>query len=223
MWRRVRVQVGVPGNGCVEFPKLREARTVSTDAQKPGGKMLAEELVAEGKRLIEHGRAAEAQQLTLLGPPSPETMQQVREELGPHAGEMAVLAEARKRGRPKGARNRRTKDFREYILKFGRHPALTMMEIQNTPPEVLVERSKMIDTPKRQLSYGDAQQLRMRAAEGLMPFIESKQPVAVELSADGDFNLIIPGVNVSAEDAALAASGDFVPFADFADVEDGKP
>lgn len=219
--RRVGVMFfGVPGTGCVEWATLSGSRAVSTDDAKPGGKMLAEDLVTEGKALIEAGRQREAQQLSLLGPPAPETMQRVREELGPLAGEMTVLAEARKRGRPKGALNRRTKDFREYMLRFGRHPALTLMEIQNTAPEILVERSRMLDTPKRQLSYGDAQQLRMRAAEALMPFMESKQPVAIELSADGDFNLIIPGVNLSEADATAAAAGEFVLEADFDEVED---
>jgi hypothetical protein len=194
---------------------------VSTKRENPGGKGAAEELVAEGKALIDRARGEEAQQLSLLGPPSPEVMQQVREELGANAGEMTVLAEARKRGRPKGARNRRTEDFRRYVLKFGRHPALTMMEIQNTPAEVLMERSVALDVPKNRLSYAAAQALRLRAAEGLMPFIESKQPVAVELSADGDFNLIIPGVNMSEADAAAAADGSFVLEADYDEVDDG--
>lgn len=187
--------------------------------------MAAAELVEETKALVGEAREREAQQMSLLGPPSPEEMQRAREKLGPRAGELSVLEEARQGpGRRKGVRNRRTEDFRRYILKFGRHPALTMMEIQNTPPEVLVERSKAIDPPKRQMSYGDAQQLRVRCAEGLMPFVESKMPVAVELSAEGDFNLIIPGVNVSEADAAKAADGSFVLEADYDDVdeEDGE-
>lgn len=189
---------------------------------KPGGKDMAQALVAEGKALLEGAQAAEAQQLTLLGPPSPEAMQQAREELGPNAGEMAVLAEARKGGgRKKGSRNRRTEDFRRFMLAHGRHPALTLMEIQNTPPEVLVERSKAMDPEKRRLSYGDAQALRLRAAEGLMPFMESKMPVAVELSADGDFNLIIPGLNVSQDDADKLAAGEFVLEADYDEVDEG--
>lgn len=182
---------------------------------------MAEDLVREGQRLIEGARVRE-QQLALLEPVSPEEMQRARVELGPKAGELTVLEHARKgRGRPKGARNRRTEDFRRYVLQFGRHPALTMMEIQNTPAEVLMERSKALDVPKNRLSYNAAQALRLRAAEGLMPFIESKQPVAVELSADGDFNLIIPGFNVSQDDADKMAAGEFVLDADFDDVDEG--
>lgn len=195
---------------------------MSTERENPGGKMAAEEMAAAGKREFEQARARErgpVRQLDLLDPPTPEAMAEARERLGPRAGELTVLNEARKAGRPKGSRNRRTEDFRRYALQFGRHPAITMMEIQNTPPEVLVERSKALDPPKRRLSYGDAQALRLRAAEGMMPFIESKMPVAVELGVDGDFNLIIPGVNVSAEDAAAAAAGEFV-LADFEEVDE---
>jgi hypothetical protein len=211
---------------CVELPKLAGRRAVSTTPKphrdKPGGKDMAAELIAEGKGLLEGAQAEEARQLTLLGPPSPEEMELARERLGPNAGNLSVLAEARRgRGRPKGSRNRRTKDFRNFMLAHGRHPALTLMEIQNTPPEVLVERSKAMDPEKRKLSYGDAQALRTRCAEALMPFMESKMPVAVELGVDGDFNLIIPGLNVSLEDAAAAAAGSFVLEADYDEVDEG--
>lgn len=194
---------------------------MSTDPTKnTGEKAAAEQLVAETKALVEGARRHEAEQLELLGVPDPEAMQAARERLGPKAGQLAVLEEARKAGRPKGSRNRRTEDFRRFILAHGQHPALTMMQIQSTPPEVLVERSAAIDPPKRRMSYGDAQALRVRCAEGLMPFIESKQPVAVELGIDGDFNLLIPGLNITEEDARSAAEGTFV-LADFEDVVEG--
>ena len=184
---------------------------MSTDGQKnTGEKGAAERLVADSKALIEGARQHQAQQMELLGVPDPEAMAAAREKLGPKAGALTVLAEARGAGRPKGSRNRRTEDFRRYILAHGQHPAITMMQIQNTPPEVLVERSAAIDPPKRRMSYGDAQALRTRCAEGLLPFIESKQPVAVELGIDGDFNLLIPGLNISEGDAAAARDGSFV-------------
>lgn len=198
---------------------------MSTDPHKnTGEKGAAERLVQENKDLIEGARRHEAQQLELLGVPDPEAMAAAREKLGPKAGHLTVLEEARKAGRPKGSRNRRTEDFRRFILAHGQHPALTMMQIQNTPPEVLVERSAAIDPPKRRMSYGDAQALRVRCAEGLMPFIESKQPVAVELGIDGDFNLLIPGINISNQDAAAAAEGSFVlaEWDDVAEAENGQ-
>lgn len=194
---------------------------MSTDRTKNSGeKGAAEQLVAETKALVDGARRQEAQQLDLLGVPDPEAMAAAREKLGPKAGQLTVLEEARKAGRPKGSRNRRTEDFRRFILAHGQHPAITMMQVQNTPPEVLVERSAAIDPPKRRMSYADAQALRLRAAEGLMPFIESKQPVAVELGIDGDFNLLIPGLNITDQDAAAAADGSFV-LGDWDEVDGG--
>lgn len=207
--------------GRVGWLKLQGGRRVSTNRKKPGGKMAAEDLVGAAKREFEARQVVKEQQLSLLGTPDPEDMEAARERLGPDAGNLVVLNEARRgRGRPKGSRNKRTEDFRRYALQFGQHPAITMMQIQNTAPEVLVERSRALDGPKRRLSYGDAQQLRLRAAEGLMPYMESKMPVAVELGVDGDFNLIIPGVNMSQEDAAAAAAGEFVLEADFNEVDE---
>lgn len=192
--------------------------SVSTDS---GEKGVAQELVAETVNLVAAAQAQEAEQLELMGVPSPEAMRAARETLGPKAGALAVVNEARRRGRPRGSRNRATQDFKRYILGFGQHPAITMMQIQSTPPEVLVAQSKEMDPAKRRMTYGEAQALRVRCAEGLMPFIESKQPVAVELGVNGDFNLLIPGLNVTADDAAAAAAGEFV-LADWSPVEDGE-
>jgi hypothetical protein len=94
-------------------------------------------------------------------------------------------------------------------LSHGRHPAVTLMQIQSTP-EVLVERSAAIDPVKRRLSYGDAQNLIARCADILMPYIEGKKPISVAIDAKGDFNLLIPGFNISEGDARAAADGDFV-------------
>jgi hypothetical protein len=180
---------------------------VSTDKD---GKGVAEQLVAQSRALLDGSRRRE-EQLGMFDPVLPEEMAAAQERLGPNAGNMAVLEEARRgRGRPKGSRNKRSSDFAAFILSHGTHPAITMMQIQSTPPEVLVERSRQIDPVKRRLSYGDAQALRVRCAEGLLPYIESKKPVAVELDTKGDFNLLIPGLNISEEDARAAAAGTFV-------------
>jgi hypothetical protein len=142
--------------------------------------------------------AAVEEQLDLLAPPSPEEMAEAREDLGPEAGKLAVVRHARekRRGRPKNSRNKRTDDFARYLLGFGQHPAITMMQIQSTPPEVLIEASKQEKVHSfskagearvvvERLSYEQAQSLRIRCAEGLMPFLESKKPVAVDMTIRG--------------------------------------
>jgi hypothetical protein len=110
-----------------------------------------------------------------------------REDLGPGAGLVTVMteAQAKRAGRRKGVRNRRTEDFVKYISQFGQDPAITLMQVQSTPPEELIARSKLLDPEKRRLSYGDAVALRVRCAEALMPFIHAKQPVAVDATIRG--------------------------------------
>jgi hypothetical protein len=150
------------------------------------------------KALLEEAEAAE-QQLELLAPPTPEEMAEAREDLGPDAGRLAVLRHAREirgRGRPKGSRNKRTDDFARYILSFGQDPAITMMQIQSTPPEVLIQASEQRrvhsfqknGTPNivtERLTYDQAQSLRIRCAEALMPYIHQKKPVAIDHTIRG--------------------------------------
>lgn len=202
---------------------------MSTEPEEFGGKELARDLVARSHSAVRP--SAEPQQFDFLDVPTPEEMARARREIaaevGPHGeiDEIDVLDRARakrsKGGRRKGSKNRRTKDFERYILQNGnRDPALVLAEIASTPPEVLVQRSRHLDPVKKQLDYGAAQALRMRAAEGLMPYMHGKKPVQVELSAEGDFNLIIPGLNVSHDDAQRAAEGTFVLEGEFEDADD---
>lgn len=160
--------------------------TVSSDIGAPGTKAIAEQLAGEAKALVDAAQVEE-QQLDLLEPVSAEEMADAQDELGPNAGNLAVLRHARekKRGRPKGSKNRRSDDFEQYIRQFGQDPAITLMQIQSTPPEVLVERSRQIDPVKRRLSYGDAQALRVRCAEGLLPYLHGKKPVTVDANIRG--------------------------------------
>jgi len=183
----------------------------------PGGAGVASQALADAKQLFE--QAQQEEQLDLLEPVSPEEMLDAREELGPNAGNVAVLKHARerKRGRPKNARNRRTDDFAKYILGFGQDPAITLIQIASTPPEVLIENSRRLRRKRRTksglevdvmqtMSYEAAQSLRVRCAEALMAYTHSKKPVTI----DGT----IRGVRVIEEVAAAPANdiveGDFV-------------
>lgn len=181
---------------------------------------MADEALRSAKALVEQAREHEAEQLDLLGVPTPEEMAEAHQALGPKAGKLAVVAEARKRGRKLGSRNKRTDDFSRYILGFGQHPAVTMMQIQSTPPEVLVERSAAVDPVKRRLSYGDAQQLRIRCAEAVLPYIEGKQPVRVDMSFNGVADLIIEGVTHTSEEMLDIMDAEFAPIDD--DREDDR-
>lgn len=145
-----------------------------------------DDALADAKRELE-AATAEEEQLDLLDPISPEEMADAQEQLGASAGRIAVLRQARvnRRGRPKGARNRRTDDMVNYLSQFGPDPAVALMQIIATPPEVLVERSAAMDPPKKRLSYGEAQGMRVRAAETVMPYFHGKQPVRVDATIRG--------------------------------------
>lgn len=140
----------------------------------------------EAKGLVEDA-ALHEQQLDLLEPITPEEMAEAQEALGPMAGRVAVLCEARvrRKGRPKGVRNRRTDDLVAYLSQFGPDPAVALMQIIGTEPEMLVERSAAMDTAKRRMSYGDAQAMRIRAAEAVLPYFHGKQPVRVDATIRG--------------------------------------
>lgn len=185
--RQLRVGEAKRLESCADLAKLTGVRRMSTKTgAKDGGKTVADQLVAQSKALFE-AAAAEQEQLDLLDPISPEEMALAQEELGPNAGNIAVLqhARAKKKGRPLGSRNKRTDDFAAYILQFGHDPARTLMEIQSTAPEMLVERSRQLDPVKRRLAYGDAQALRVRCAEALMPYLHGKKPVTVDANIRG--------------------------------------
>lgn len=158
---------------------------MSTDLKNPGGKIAAQAAVDQVKALVETA-AAEEEQFELLEPLTADEIHAAREDLGPLAGTVTVMAHARKkRGRPAGSKNRRTDDFERYLRQFGQDPAITLMQIQSTAPEELVARSQMMDPEKRRMSYADAQALRIRCAEALMPFLHGKVPVKVDATIRG--------------------------------------
>lgn len=189
-----------------------------------GDKAVVKGMVDQAKALVAEGRR-EAEQLQFADPLTADELFDAKERLGGFAGSVSIVREAQAArksngGRKKGSRNRRTADFAKYLLSFGQHPAVTLMQIQSTPPEEMVLRSQLIDTPKRQMSLADAQSLRVRCAEAILPYIEGKKPVAVELSMEGDFNLLVPGLNITPEDAAKVAAGTFIPYAEFDELLD---
>ena len=163
---------------------------MSTDRHdSPGGKAAAEAMLAEAKALVDAAEVEEAEQLDLLAEPiTTEEMLEARELVGPHAGDLTVLKvarEARKRGRTPGSRNRRTDDFVRYLSQFGPDPGVALMQIIATAPEIMVEHSAAMDPAKRRLSWGDAQAMRVRAAEALLPYFHGKQPVRVDATIRG--------------------------------------
>ena len=188
---------------------------MSIDPKDRGGKAVADSVLAQSREIVANAQAEE-EQLSLLEPVTPEEMAEAQEELGRDAGNLTVLrhARAKRRGRPKGSRNKRTDDFARFILSYGQDPAITLMRIQSTPPEVLVQRSKDLDPVKRQMSYGDALGIIVRCAEALQPYVHSKRPVAVDMTFSGVSDLYIEGVTHTAEEMADVVEAEFMPVDD---------
>lgn len=181
---------------------------------------VAEEFLQEAKEQLHVAREDAPEQLDLLAVPTPEEMADARAKV-PNGAPRDVLRIARSGpGRKPGSRNKSTQEFKRWILSYGQHPAVTLMQIQATPPEVLMENSRReyqrLDrhgnpvTIVVEMSYGEAQGLRKQCAAELMPFIESKQPVAVDMSFSGLSDLVMMGVTHSEAEVHEVLEADFV-------------
>ena len=173
---------------------LAEVAAMST---KHGISGVTDDILRDAQRQVAEAQVEE-EQLDMLDPISPEEMQEAREALGPNVGRVSVLRHARerKRGRPLHSKNRNTEDFARWLLQFGHHPAITLMRVQSTPPEILVEQSRrqvqkltkrghVVTVEEETLTYEGAVDRTLRAAEALMPYFASKKPVAVDHTING--------------------------------------
>ncbi|HEY0149863.1 MAG TPA: hypothetical protein VGB70_12780 [Allosphingosinicella sp.] len=160
-------------------------------AEPTGVEAVAAAALTRSKELLASERAQELRQLDLLAVPDAEALADAREALGAGAPRDAVVAEARRRGRPPGAKNKRTDDFAKWLLQFGPHPGLTLMRVQGMPTEQLaeVEGCKRIEALDRQI----------RCAEALLPYFEGKKPVAIDMTARGDFRLVLGKIEGAGE------------------------
>lgn len=116
----------------------------------------------------------------------PEQLELIRDQVpGRDAGVAVQLAERRGRGRPAGSRNKRNAKFRDQILALGPHPAIALQRAYSTPVDVL---AKQLDCSRL-----EAAQLGIRAAAELLPYIEGKQPVTVDIREKHDVVLVMAG------------------------------
>jgi len=120
----------------------------------------------------------------------------------------------RGRGRPVGVRNKRTEEVRSYILSRYPHPLEFMAQCYSRPVDMLAAE---LGCTKKEAAF-----LQIRAAGEALPYLEGKMPVAIDLATKGDFNLLIPGVNITAEEAREAMMGDFIPFDEYGETIDGE-
>lgn len=161
---------------------------MSIDGQNGGGKTALAGLAAEAKALVDQAAAEEREaQLDMLEPLSAEELAYAQEELGASAKPLAVLHHAReaRKGRPAGARNRRTAEMVAYLGQFGPDPAVALMKIIAESEDAMVARSMQVDSVKKQMSWAEARSMRIRAAETMIPYFHGKKPVAVDATIRG--------------------------------------
>lgn len=108
----------------------------------------------------------------------------------------------RGRGRRPGSRNKATREVRSYLLSQYAHPLEVLAQIYSRPVDMLAAELGC--------TKAEAMQMQIRAAAEVGPYVEGKMPHQVQLDVNGDFNLLIPGVNIAPEDARQMADGTFV-------------
>lgn len=142
-----------------------------------------------GEKLAEHGYVPANDQFDMLRDPQGKlpdnAFQQIRQL-------------NRGRGRPPGARNKRSDDVARYFIhKYG-DPLDALGEIINTDVDVLYEQMRLAqggEAKGKNITGKDALAFRLSAIAEAMPYIHQKRPMAVELNGKADAVIFIPGLN----------------------------
>jgi hypothetical protein len=130
------------------------------------------------------GELNQARDTALLA--DPEQLELIRDQVpGRDAGTAVAIAERRGRGRPPGALNKRNAKFRDQLLALAPHPALALARAYSTPVDVLAAQLGCTRL--------EAAQLGIRAAAEVLPYIEGKQPISVDVRQRADVVMIMAG------------------------------
>jgi hypothetical protein len=166
------------------------------------------------------GELDQARDLALLA--DPEQLELIRDQVpGRDAATAVQVAERRGRGRPLGSLNKRNAKFRDQLLALAPHPALALARAYSTPVEVLAAQLGCTKL--------EAAQLGIRAAAEVLPYIEGKQPISVDVRQRADVVMIMagaPGVTGQQLDAiAVEVNAGMVDGIDWdsAELEDLSP
>lgn len=104
------------------------------------------------------------------------------------------------RGRKPGSRNRRTGDFAKLLAAHAPHPGLALARIYARPVEQLAAE---LGCKKLEAAH-----LQVRAASELLPYVEGKKPVDVNLNTNGHMTLILGSVAAPIDGGELVAAGE---------------
>jgi hypothetical protein len=169
---------------------------MSTDADS-----LEAALVDEGGDLLDFQYLPDPKQLDLLrdkqGNLPRDALQTLRSNNGP--------------GRPKGARNKASKQVAKYFISKYGNPLDVLGEIINTPVDLMVDQLKLAqggEAKHKPVRAMDAVNLRLRAVDIVMPYLYGKQPITVDVNGKADVILNIAGMTDPAHLASYADGGE---------------
>ncbi len=118
------------------------------------------------------------------------------------AAAAAEVVEPRSVGRPKGAMNRRSRDWQRFVAASGKvHPLEFLLDVVGSTPAELRERYGSLVAPREEgeaaelstLGAKDLLALQVRAAEAALPYLEQKLPQAIEVDVDKPRPVIVIG------------------------------
>ena len=108
-------------------------------------------------------------------------------------------------GRPKGAGNKRTEKVAKWFVAHYGHPLAALGEVINTPPDVLYEQMILAqggEWKNKRVTGKDAMEFWLTCVKEALPYVEGKQPIAVDVSGKADAVIFIPGLNAPANFSA---------------------
>lgn len=106
----------------------------------------------------------------------------------------ALPSAARKPGRPKGSKNRRTEAVTAWLLTQHRHPLSVMMEAYSMSPRDFAQAIG-ISSPDPDTLL-DIVKLQLRMAEAVAPYVAQKLPQAVQVEGGAALTLNFGGVHL---------------------------
>lgn len=103
----------------------------------------------------------------------------------------AALRPVRGRGRPPGAQNKTTDEWRAYFLRSYRSPMFALGDLVASDPIALLEAIRKADGDDgRAVSLLDVLNLQRACASDLMAYLHRKQPIAIDGGEDKQMPLI---------------------------------
>ncbi|MBB5770134.1 hypothetical protein HNP47_000103 [Brevundimonas vesicularis] len=115
----------------------------------------------------------------------------------------AALPSARKPGRPKGSKNRRTEAVTAWLLTQHRHPLSVMMEAYSMSPADFAKAIGIAQPDSDTLL--DIVKLQLRMAEAVAPYVAQKLPQAVQVEGGAALTLNFGGVTLNGPQTGVSS------------------